>query len=198
MTFKAVYTKKKCATESFQCQDIHLLTDHASCRNAPATPRHLAVAFNYFAQHIQIDPTMSSNVNPNPKKKREKSSGCRKCWITFLTNHASLRRFTHCLHVFTYVFPVRNSCTLQDTPSGTKSAGTLPRQGALATPHPESSGPFATTAVQHTRWLPHCKEHLNKCLDKFEALAITHTCSSDHRGLCHRASCSNANVLGKL
>lgn len=69
MTFKAVYRRKR-ATESFQCQDIHLSTDHASCGNAPATPRHLAVAFNYFAQHIQIDPTMSSNVNPNSKKEK--------------------------------------------------------------------------------------------------------------------------------
>ena len=54
----------------FQCQDIHLSTDHASCGNAPATPRHLAVACNYFAQHIQIDPTMSNNVSPNPKKEK--------------------------------------------------------------------------------------------------------------------------------
>ena len=159
-------------------QTIHL------AETAPATPRHLAVAFDYCAQHIQINPTISSNVNQNPKTRKQRTC----IWLQqvlntiLLTNHASLRRFIHCWHVFWHhtnvSLPVRNSCNLRDTPSGTKSAGTLPHQGALATPHPEASGPFATTAAQHTRWLPHCREHLGECLGRFEAPAITACCPS--------------------
>ena len=36
----------------------------------PATPRHLAVDVNYLAQHIQMDPMISSHVNPNLKTKK--------------------------------------------------------------------------------------------------------------------------------